>query len=132
MKSDEQQIRDLIATWMKATKAGDIDAVLELMTDDVVFLQPGQNPMVGKAAFAATAKSQPGQPKPRFDGTSEIQEIKVIGDWAYAWAKLTVVVTPHGGAQMMRSGHTLSVFRKESGRWLLARDANMLTAPSKI
>jgi uncharacterized protein (TIGR02246 family) len=130
MKNDEQQIRDLIATWMKSTKAGDIDAVLELMTDDVIFLQPGQDPMVGKAAFAATAKSQPGQPKPQFDGTSEIQEIKVLGDWAYMWTKLTVVVTPPGGgAKMTRSGNTLSVLRKENGKWLLARDANMLTAP---
>jgi hypothetical protein len=25
-----------------------------------------------------------------------------------------------------RSGHTLTVLRKEQGRWLLARDANLL------
>lgn len=35
MKSDEQEIRDLIATWMKATKAGDTDTVLGLMAEDV-------------------------------------------------------------------------------------------------
>ena len=132
MQSDEEQIRDLIATWMKETKAGNIDAVLDLMTNDVVFLQPGQEPMLGKAAFAATAKSQPGQPKPQFDGTSEIQEVKVLGDWAYTWTKLIVVVTSPGGKeQMTRSGHTLSVLRKENGRWLLARDANMLAPSSK-
>ena len=83
--------------------------------------------MVGKAAFAATAKSQPGQPKPQFDGTSEIQEIRMVGDLAYAWAQLTVVVTPPGGAQSMtRAGHTLSILKKQSGKWVLARDANML------
>lgn len=36
MKTDEQQIRDLVATWMQATQAGDVDTVLGLMTDDVV------------------------------------------------------------------------------------------------
>jgi len=34
---------------------------------------------------------------------------------------------PPGGAQcMMRAGHTLSILKKEHGKWVLARDANML------
>jgi ketosteroid isomerase-like protein len=44
------------------------------------------------------------------------------------WTKLTVVVTPpSGGATIKRAGHTLTVLKKEHGRWLLARDANLLT-----
>jgi hypothetical protein len=27
---------------------------------------------------------------------------------------------------MKRAGHTLTIFHKEDGKWLLARDANML------
>ena len=42
MKSDEQEIRQLVAAWMAATKAGDIETVLGLMADDVVFLMPGR------------------------------------------------------------------------------------------
>ena len=129
MQSDEQEIRQLVATWMKATKAGDFDRVLGLMADDVVFLLPGQPPMIGKATFAAAAKAQSGREPPQFDGTSEIQEIKVLGEWAYLWTKLTVVVTPRGGApSITRAGHTLSVLRKQNGKWVLARDANMLAA----
>ena len=30
MPSDDEEIRELVATWMSATRAGDIDAVLEL------------------------------------------------------------------------------------------------------
>ena len=30
MQDDEQQIRDLVATWMAATQAGDVDTVLEM------------------------------------------------------------------------------------------------------
>jgi uncharacterized protein (TIGR02246 family) len=41
MSSDEQEIRNLVATWMAATKAGDIERVLSLMAEDVVFLLPG-------------------------------------------------------------------------------------------
>jgi ketosteroid isomerase-like protein len=56
--------------------------------------------------------------------------VKVSGDWAYAWTKLTVVMTPKHGAANKRSGNTLSVFQKQNGKWLLARDANMLAPVS--
>ena len=127
MDSDEREIRQLVASWMAATKAGDIDSVLDLMAEEVVFLVTGQPPMIGKAAFAAAATAHAGAQAPSFDGTSEIQEIRVLGEWAYIWTRLTVVVTaPGGGSKMTRAGHTLSILRKEHGKWVLARDANML------
>ena len=80
MHDDERAIRQSVATWMEATKAGDTAAVLDLMTEDVVFLVTGQPPMIGKAAFRAVLEGQPGQERPQFDGTSEIQEVTVLGD----------------------------------------------------
>ena len=128
MENDEKEIRELVATWMAATKAGDLETVLSLMAEDVVFLLPGQQSIVGRSAFADAAQAQAGQDAPQFDGTSEIQEIKVLGEWAYTWTKLTVIVTPPGGGKAMkRAGYTLSIFRKQNGKWLLARDANMLS-----
>jgi uncharacterized protein (TIGR02246 family) len=127
MQNDEKEIRRLVSTWMTASKARDVDTVLSLMADDVVFLVPGQ-PVMHKADFAAAARAQSSGEAPQFDGTSEIQEIRILGDWAFMWAKLTVVVTPSGGAQpVTRAGHTLSILQKQSGKWVLARDANMLS-----
>src|SRR2546429_559923 len=54
MENDEKAIRQLVTTWLDASKAGDTEKVLRLMTDDVVFLIAGQPPMRGKAAFAAS------------------------------------------------------------------------------
>ena len=126
MSDDEQSIRDLVATWMAATRDGDVDTVLSLMTDDVVFLVAGR-PVMRKTEFAAQARAQAGGSAPRFDGSSEIEEIRILGDWAFMWAKLTVVATPPGGGQpVTRTGHTLSILRKQGGKWQLARDANML------
>jgi len=51
MSADEQAIRDLVAHWHRATAAGDVDIVLGLMADDVVFLVPGQPPIRGRSAF---------------------------------------------------------------------------------
>jgi uncharacterized protein (TIGR02246 family) len=124
MQNDEQAIRQLIATWLSASKAGDTDKVLSLMADDVVFLVPGRPPMRGKSAFAS---AQAGLGEFSIEATSEIQEIRVLGEWAYCWTALTVVVNHRkGGAAVKRSGNTLSIFRKEKGAWLLFRDANML------
>ena len=131
MQSDEEQIRQLVATWMQATKAGDVDTVMSLMTDDVVFLVAGRPPM-RKGDFEAAARAQAAQGGPRFDGTSDIQEIKVAGDWAFMWTKLRVVATPpDGSAPVERAGHTLTVLQRQQGRWLLARDANLLAPVQK-
>jgi uncharacterized protein (TIGR02246 family) len=125
-QNDEEEIRELVSTWIRATKSGDIDTVLSLMSDDIVFLMPGQ-PVMRKAGFAAAARAQGGNKAATFDGTSDIQEIRVLGDWAFMWTKLTVVATPPGGGPpITRSGHTLSILRKHNGRWVLVRDANML------
>ena len=133
MQSDEQEIRQLVSTWMAASKAGDVQTVLSLMADDVIFLMPGQEVM-DKAGFAAAARAQSGQGgegDAGFEGKSEIQEIKVLGDWAFMWTKLTVVVTSRSDPQSMtRAGYTLSILTKQRGRWLLARDANMLAPVS--
>lgn len=127
MKTDEQQIRQLVADWHAATKAGDLDTVLGLMTDDAIFLVPGRPPM-DKLEFASLSRMPAGKPRSEIDGTSKIQEIRVCGDWAFMWARLSVIVTPPDrGRPMERAGHTLTVLKRVAGRWLLARDANLLT-----
>ena len=77
MPDEKEQIRELLAAWMRATAAGQLDL-------------------------------------------------------AYCWNRLSVTVTPlPSGAPMRRSGYTLSVLRKKAdGRWVLFRDANLLTTDS--
>lgn len=125
---DERAIRNLIASWLSASKAGDTETVLGLMSDDVVFLVCGRPPMRGKEEFAA---SQAALKDVEMNGTSEIQEVTVLGDWAYVWTHLTVDFRPRaGGAAQKRAGNTLSILRKHDGKWLLVRDANMLAPVS--
>ena len=127
MTEDESAIRDLIDRWLTASKAGDIETVLSLMTDDVVFMVPGQKPF-GKEAFAAASRGMAGV---RMEGRSAIQEIRVLGDWAYVRNHLEIEVTPPSGTTMRRAGYTLTILRKETdGRWCLARDANLVTPVS--
>ena len=58
MANDEQEIRQLVATWMAATKAGDVETVLSLIADDVVFLIPGQPVMQGRLCRRSAFSSE--------------------------------------------------------------------------
>jgi uncharacterized protein (TIGR02246 family) len=124
MNSDEHAIRDLVQRWMAASRDGDTAAVLELMTDDVVFMVAGKAPF-GKEAFARSGAEMKGT---RFEGKSDILEIQIAGEWAWMRTRLEVNVAFPDGAKKELAGFTLSVLRKErDGRWRIARDANLLS-----
>jgi uncharacterized protein (TIGR02246 family) len=93
------------------------------MTDDVVFMVPGREPF-GKEVFAAASDAMKNM---RMEGKSDIEELRVLGDWAYIRNYIEMTVTPEGGEPVRRSGYTLTILRKEDGRWRLARDANLVS-----
>jgi uncharacterized protein (TIGR02246 family) len=123
---EKQKIRDVISTWLRATTAGDIDTILTLMAEDVIFLTPGQPPMRGRDVFAAGLRAT--VDRFRIDGQPDIQEIHIAGNYAFCWHHLSITITPKpAGAPSRLAGHILSVFRKEpDGRWVLFRDSNMV------
>lgn len=126
MQSDEESIRKLVADWHKATAAGDLSTILNLMAEDVVFYVVGHPPIVGKDAFAAAFRAAIQQV--RIESTARIEEIEIADRSAHLINYLTVTMTPlQAGSVMRRSGYTLTMLRKQpDGRWVLYRDANML------
>lgn len=123
MTDDEKAIRAFVEDWFAASRTGDVDAILNLMDLDAVFMSPGAEPF-GPDAFRAAAAQMKNM---KIDMASDIQEIEILGDWAYLRNRLELSVTPPGGKPMRRAGHTLTILRKtDDGRWVLVRDANML------
>jgi len=127
MESDEQQIRQVMEEWHRRSALGELDAILGLMTEDAVFLRCGLPPM-SKTEFAAGFRQWSG--KARIESTFDVKEIHASGDVAYVWSYISLVMTAtETGARTTREGSVLSVFRKSAaGKWLLARDANLLQA----
>jgi uncharacterized protein (TIGR02246 family) len=109
---DEQQIRHVMEEWRRLTTEGGVDGLMSLATDDVVFLTPG-NPPITKNDFANGFRQK--STKVRIESTKEVREIQTSGDIAYAWSHISVVLIPKepGG-------------KKWDGKWLLARDANLM------
>ncbi len=112
--------------WRRLTAEGNLDGLLSLLSDDVIFLTPG-NPPITKQDFAAGFREVAA--KARIESTQDVKELRVSGEIAYAWSHLTIVLIPNdGGKRSESSGHVLSVYqRSPSGRWLLSRDANLVT-----
>ena len=128
MTDDERAIRQVIETWMKASREGDTATVLSLMTDDAVFTVAGREPF-GREAFEAASNAMAGM---TIEGTSEVVELEVLGDWAFSRNHIDMAMTPPGGQPVRRSGYTLTLYRKGAdGRWRLARDANLLTVKAQ-
>ena len=123
MTDDEQAIRAVIETWMRASEAGDVQTVLGLMDEDVAFMVPGAEPF-GRDRFAEAAKVMKGT---SLRTRSDIRELRVMGDWAYVRNHIEVTMTPPGGPSKTRAGYTLTIFRKKPDRrWVLSRDANLM------
>ena len=123
MGDDERAIRDLVDRWIIATKAGDTDAVLELIADDALFMV--RSGMFGKEAFRAGSESLRDS---TIEGSAEIREIHVEGNWAWIRNHIDLIVTPAGGEPVTRTGSALTILKKgEDGRWKLFRDAVLVT-----
>ena len=131
MGSDEREIREVHSTWIDAVNAGDLDGLLTLMADDVVFLGPGQSP-VGRDGFAANFSAAHQQVRIRC--ISELEEVVIVGGVAYTRSRDALSVTPRAGGEATQyAGHRITVYRKHSDdRWLLARDAHTLSPVEKL
>ena len=126
MGPDERAIREVQSAWIDAVNAGDLARLLSLMADDVVFLNPGRVP-IGRDGFSPGFSAAHQQA--RINCISELEEVVVVGEVAYTRSRDSISVTPRAGGNATRmAGHRLTVYRKQpDGRWLLARDANVLS-----
>jgi uncharacterized protein (TIGR02246 family) len=125
MGSDERAVREVHTAWIDAVNAADLARPLTLMTDDVVFLNPGQAPL-GRDGFAAVFTGAHQQLRLRC--TSVPEEVVAVGDLAYTRCRDSLTLTPRAGGDTKElAGHRLTIYRKQpDGRWLLARDAHTL------
>ena len=122
-EDDARQIRQLVDSWIAASKAHDLPALMDMLTDDVVFMTPGRAPF-GKAEFAADSERVKGV---AIDARAEVQEIEVFGPRAYIRNHVRVELTSPGQAPKRMSGYAMSILRKGAdGRWRIARDANLV------
>ena len=127
VQDDEQAIRQMVDTWLEASKKNDLTTLLGLLDDDVLFITPDKEPF-GKEEFAA---GNDAMKDVRMEAAIDIKEIKVIGEWAWMRSFLKVSFTPGEGDTTKLSGHILTILRKTAdAKWVIHRDANFVRPES--
>lgn len=118
--SDQQAITTLLKAYEKALNAADTPAVIELYTDDGVFMPSGAPTSIGKEAVSQAYDFVFSQI--RLHIAFSIDEIETHGDLAFART------ISRGTTDILATGETVAeenrelfVLRKENGQWKIAR-----------
>lgn len=109
-----------------ATLSRDVRALAQGWSDDIVRLQQGQEPEIGKQTLIANdERRKAAVPGMRIlSYVPEIREITVTDDgWAFEWGTLTAsYVEAPGGEEKHIRGKLLGVLKKQTnGTWKAAR-----------
>ena len=129
---DREGIAELQKREIAAGMAFDVNALLELWTEDGVLLPPRHEPIIGKAALRRFLEEK----KDRYANhdmlayDQEWNEVMVIGNYAYEWGTVSFRMKPPTGSEIGGAVHALRILkREEDGDWHVARalwnEANM-------
>jgi len=125
------EIEALVRRHKDAAARNDIDAVVSMMTDDVVLLTASGPPIIGIEAVRAQYLTFAG--KFTIVSTARREDFTVTphGDLALVVGIDSAMVTPvPTGPALQVSGPAVSVFRRNAEGWKLARAINLM-APSR-
>ena len=124
-EADKNAILLIVGRWRAATKAKNIDAILELVDDDVVFLPSTLPPIRGKKEVERMYRTF--FPQYREVKQEEvIEEVRIAGDWAFFWGTDELHLVPEsGGAEIHMRGKGLGVLKRQAdGSWRFWRGIN--------
>lgn len=121
--SSDAAARQAHEAYVTAINSNNLDALLGMLTDDVVFLSAHEPVMVGKTAVRPWLEGYLKAFKTHWD--KPVQEFVVNGDWAFERYSYKSTDTPlTGGAVVEDTGWGLVIYRRDSdGKWRVARDA---------
>lgn len=119
--AEAQAIAETFRKWDAALRAGDVDAVARLVTEDAVFWTSSQPPLEGREALQAAF--EPLLSQYDMEQEFECRELIVSGSWAFVRGTENNRLTPKsGGDPIAQSQRAFSVLhRGEDGVWRFAR-----------
>src|SRR3954465_6043769 len=109
--------------YVTAINSNNLDSLLGMLTEDVVFLSAHEPVMVGKAAVRPWLEGYLKAYKTHWD--KPVQEFIVNGDWAFERYAYKSTDTPSGGGAVVEdTGWGLVIYHRDTdGKWRVARDA---------
>ena len=125
---DRETINALRNKHVAAINACDLQTVLSGMTEDVVYMPPGQPAILGKKNLEDYLRPIYEQAKAEISMTSE--EIEVTGEWAFELGTIGGQLRLGDGPAISMNGKYLYIYKREhDGSWKIARDIYNDNAP---
>ena len=127
---DLSQLSDLLAAHVEAVNSGDVEALLDQLTDDVVYLGQGIDPIIGKAQMEAVMRSF--HRENRAIVSLIPTDRSVSGDLAHEWGSLTGEFRNKDGGDPIRvnSKYFYLYRRGPNGRWRISHECVSDNAPA--
>lgn len=109
--------------YVTAINSNNLETLLGMLTDDVVYLAPNAPALVGKAAVRPWADDYFKAYQTHWEKTS--LEFVVVGDWAIERYAYKSTDTPKaGGTPVHDTGKGINIYHHDAdGKWRIARDA---------
>ena len=120
-EADIEAIRDRVDAYVVAINAADVDAWLEFMADDVLWMRDGGPILVGKEAIGSWGRDAFENAELEYALTTD--EVVVSGDLAYVRGTHTVAVAPRDGSERWQvAGKHIYILRRQAdGTWKITR-----------
>jgi ketosteroid isomerase-like protein len=120
--ADARSLDELQKRVDAAIMAGDMDTYSALLTADAVLMPPSGPAVEGRdailawsRAFAKSFSFEAYQPADA--------ELVIAGDWAFRRASFRVTLAPlAGGPKVIDSGKFIILYKRDGGKWKVARD----------
>jgi uncharacterized protein (TIGR02246 family) len=121
-KDDYAAIEAIEPAWKKAYAARDVEALLDLYTEDCIAMFRGRPAMFGRESLRKGFTNLLATVEPQL--VSDVDELVVRGDWAWTVARVMMIYRPlDGSASRTDYARALLMYEKgKDGRWRIARD----------
>ena len=114
--------REAHESYVAAINSNDLDSLLAMLTDDIVYQAPNGPEVVGKAAVREWGKGYLDAYTIHWEKTT--REFVIAGDWAIErYGYKSHDVPKAGGPALDDEGKGINIYHKDAdGRWRVARD----------
>lgn len=119
---DERAIRDLFQSWFEAMESGDVEGLLKLVHEDVVYKAPGLPAVIGRSKLREALERFHSEYAEEIE--YEMLEVEVSDAWAYARVLERAVIKRQGGTThaSVRGMHMAILRKQKDGTWLVTRE----------
>lgn len=121
-ETDLEAIDRVRETHVAAVNAGDAEAWVAQFTDDGVQMPPDAPANVGRTMIGSWSRAFLDQFRLQF--SLAVDEVRVLGEWAFERGDYTISLNPKaGGPTMQDIGKYITIYQRKPGdTWRIARD----------